>query len=87
MAELIGSLLEGIVMSIPTKKNRTVNNKFKMLRKESWFKEKYNRALIRMNHSVRKLVEQTDIEKVVNNPEETKKFQITFEKIVKKENL
>ncbi|MDW0117486.1 hypothetical protein QTL97_11110 [Sporosarcina thermotolerans] len=87
MAELIGSLLEGIVMSIPTKKNRTVIKKFKILRKESWFKEKYNSALIRLNYSVRNLVEQTDIEKVVNNPEETKKFQIELEKIVKKENL
>ncbi|NMD72247.1 hypothetical protein HHO41_18415 [Bacillus sp. DNRA2] len=86
VAELIGGLLEGILMSFPSKKNRTINNKFRLLRKESWYKEKYS-ALIQMNHSVRGFVEQTEIENILKDPEATKKFQIEFEKVLKKEDL
>ncbi|NMD69388.1 hypothetical protein HHO41_03740 [Bacillus sp. DNRA2] len=86
VAELIGGLLEGILMSFPSKKNRAINNKLRMLRKESWYKEKYS-ALIQMNHSVRGFVEQTDIENILKDTEDTKKFQNEFEKVLKKEDL
>lgn len=89
LVELIGSLLEGILQSLPSKKNRTINKKFKLLRKESWYKkilEKHG-ILIQMNHSVRAFVEQADIEKIVKHIEKTKRFQIELETILIKEKL
>lgn len=89
MVELIGSLFEGILMTLPSKKNRTVNTKFNLLRQEIWYKkilERYG-ILIQMNHSVRKFVEQTDIEKILKYPENTNRFQIELETVLTKEKL
>ncbi|MEH6889360.1 hypothetical protein V7024_06435 [Bacillus sp. JJ864] len=89
MVELLGSLLEGILISLPSKKNRTINKKFKLLRKENWYKkilEKYG-ALISMNDSVRNFVGQRDIEKILRNMEKTKEFQAELEEVLAKEKL
>ncbi len=89
MDELILALLEGISMAIPSKRDRTISKKFKMLRKEIWYKkilERYS-IFLQMNRTVRNFVEQTDIENILKGPEETKKFQIEFEKILINENL
>ena len=89
MSELIGNLLEGIFISLPSKKNSTINKKFKLLRQELWYKkmlERYGR-LIQMNHSVRDFVKQTDIEKILRDTEKTKNFQSQLETLIIKEKL
>ncbi len=91
MVEIIGGLIEQFLVTIPSKRNRAINKKFRRLRKEIWFKgilERYSALIfIQMNNSVRNFIEQTDIEKILKFPEETKKFQIEFENLLSKENL
>ncbi len=87
--EIIVGFIEGVLFSLPSNKNRTINKKFKLLRQERWYKkilEKYG-ALIQLNHAVRYHVEQTDIDKILKDSEETKRFQIEFEAILAKEKL
>lgn len=78
--------MDGIFISFPFKRNRTINKKFKILRKEMWYKERYS-TVIQLNHSVRNFVEKKDIETLLKNPEENLRLQIEFEKVIMKENL
>lgn len=60
MVNLIVSLFEGLIISLPSKRNGTINKNFKLLRQEKWFKElltKYG-PFMQLKDSVRNLVEQ-----------------------------
>lgn len=86
MGELILCLLDGIFISFPSKRNRKINKKFKILRKEMWYKERHS-TVIQLNHSVRNFVENKDIETLLKDPNGNLRLQIEFEKILMKENL
>jgi hypothetical protein len=60
--DIIGDLLAGIIMSIPSKKQRAINKKFKVLKQQKWFKEK-----IWFNHKFRHFIENYDVNQVLEN--------------------
>lgn len=87
MREIITGLIEQFIFTLPSKRNRDIQKKFRMLRKEIWFKEMLERygTLIQMNPRVRNFVEQTNIEKILKDSEKTKRFQIEFETLLTNE--
>ena len=89
MGEIITGLIEQFIFTFPSKRNRTIHKKFRMLRKEIWFRGILGRygTLIHMNTRVRNFVEQTNIEEILKDSEKTKRFQIEFETVLSKEIL
>lgn len=87
MGEIITGLIEQFLFTFPSKRNREIHKKFRLLRKETWFKELHERygTLIQMNPTIRKFVEQTNIEKILKDSEKTKRFQIELETLLTNE--
>lgn len=63
MGDLIGDILGGPLMSIPSKKEKLTHKNFKLLEKEAWFKEieqRYGRLMV-FNHSIREFIEKENL--------------------------
>ncbi len=89
MSELISDVLGGIVMSIPSKKEKMIRKNFKLLKKETWFKEieqRYGRLMV-FNHSIRELVKKEDLEAILKDVKKTNEFRYELEKILKQEKI
>ncbi|MED1476987.1 hypothetical protein [Bacillus pseudomycoides] len=46
MSELIEKVALQLILSVPSKKQRIVNKKFKLLRKQKWFQDKYDTTVM-----------------------------------------
>ncbi|MCW9134319.1 hypothetical protein OF830_26400 [Bacillus paramycoides] len=89
MSDLIGDVLGGLIMSIPSKKEQLIRKNFKLLGKEVWFKEieqRYGRLMI-FNHSIREFVEKENLETILKDIEETNKFRYELEELLKLEKI
>ncbi|HDR4458250.1 MULTISPECIES: hypothetical protein [Bacillus cereus group] len=89
MSELISDVLGGIVMSIPSKKEKMIRKNFKLLKKETWFKEieqRYGRLMV-FNHSIRELVKKEDLEAILKDVKKTNEFRYELEEILKQEKI
>lgn len=89
MYEFIALLIEVAVYAWPTKKNRALWRKFRLLRKEDWYRKLQNQHLkgFHLNDSARKYIEQWDIEEMVHNPEMVETFRIGLRDILKRESF
>ncbi|MCY8230372.1 hypothetical protein [Priestia endophytica] len=89
MANLLFSILEGVLTSVPSRRSKLINTKFKRLKKEKWFQEIVNRygILFQKNTEVRNFIERTNIEEVLKDPLQTELFQLQLEKVLVKENF
>lgn len=87
--ELLGNILLGVISGIPSKKNREINNKFKLLRNESWYIEMVNRHgnLFGLNHVIREFIDQKNIKNILEDKEKTVEFKKEFEDLIKKQKL
>ncbi|AMR06256.1 MULTISPECIES: hypothetical protein [Bacillus cereus group] len=89
MGDLISDVLGGLIMSIPSKKEKMIRNNFKLLKKETWFKEieqRYGRLMV-FNHSIREFVEKEDLEAILKDVKKTNKFRYELEEILKQEKI
>ncbi|MEB9684577.1 hypothetical protein BK742_23605 [Bacillus thuringiensis serovar pingluonsis] len=89
MGDLIGDILGGLLMSIPSKKEKLTHKNFKLLEKEAWFKEieqRYGRLMV-FNHSIREFVEKEDLEAILKDVEKTNEFRYELEGILKQEKI
>ncbi|ANC11132.1 MULTISPECIES: hypothetical protein [Bacillus cereus group] len=89
MGDLIGDILAGLLMSIPSKKEKLTHKNFKLLEKEAWFKEieqRYGRLMV-FNHSIREFIEKENLETILKNVEKTNKFLYELEEILKQEKI
>ncbi|MGM2731970.1 hypothetical protein ACS2QU_30125 [Bacillus cereus group sp. Bce005] len=89
MGDLISDVLGGIVMSIPSRKEKMIRKNFKLLKKETWFKEieqRYGRLMI-FNHSIREFVEKENLEAILNDVKKTNEFRYELEEILKQEKI
>ncbi|MCU5026127.1 hypothetical protein OB988_27245 [Bacillus cereus] len=89
MSELISDVLGGIVMSIPSKKEKMIRKNFKLLKKETWFKEieqRYGRLMV-FNHSIRELVKKEELEAILKDVKKTNEFRYELEEILKQEKI
>lgn len=89
MSELISDVLVGIVISIPSKKEKMIRKNFKLLKKETWFKEieqRYGRLMV-FNYSIRELVKKEDLEAILKDVKKTNEFRYELEEILKQEKI
>ncbi|AZJ24632.1 hypothetical protein [Bacillus mycoides] len=89
MSDLIGNVLGGLIMSIPSKKEKVIRKNFKLLGKEAWFKEieqRYGRLML-FNHSIREFVEKENLETILKDVEEANKFRYELEELLKQEKI
>ncbi|EMK2598147.1 hypothetical protein FC695_16200 [Bacillus cereus] len=89
MGDLIGDILGGLLMSIPSKKEKLTHKNFKLLEKEAWFKEieqRYSRLMV-FNHSIREFIEKDNLETILKDVEKTNKFRYELEEILKQEKI
>lgn len=89
MGDLISDVLGGIVMSIPSRKEKMIRKNFKLLKKETWFKEleqRYGRLMV-FNHSIREFVEKEDLEVILKDVKKTNEFRYELEEIITKEKI
>ncbi|MCY8954860.1 hypothetical protein MOE39_13580 [Bacillus cereus] len=89
MGDLIGDILRGLLMSIPSKKEKMNHKNFKLLEKEVWFKEieqRYGRLMV-FNHSIREFVGKENLEVILKDVEETNKFRYELEELLKQEKI
>ncbi|MGN7895227.1 hypothetical protein ACTJJY_24560 [Bacillus sp. 22475] len=89
MGDLIGDILAGLLMSIPSKKEKLTHKNFKLLEKEAWFKEieqRYGRLMV-FNHSIREFIEKENLETILKDVEKTNKFRYELEEILKQEKI
>ncbi|MGE1128121.1 hypothetical protein [Bacillus wiedmannii] len=89
MGDLIGDILGGLLMSIPSKKEKMTHRNFKLLEKEAWFKEieqRYGRLMV-FNHSIREFIEKDNLETILKDVEKTNKFRYELEEILKQEKI
>ncbi|MFV8520786.1 hypothetical protein [Bacillus sp. SBS7] len=89
MGDLIGDILGGLLMSIPSKKEKLTHKNFKLLEKEAWFKEieqRYGRLMV-FNHSIREFIEKDNLETILKDVEKTNKFRYELEDILKQEKI
>ncbi|MEC3148131.1 hypothetical protein, partial [Bacillus thuringiensis] len=73
MGDLIGDIFGGILMSIPSKKEKMIRKNFKLLKNETWFKEieqRYGRLML-FNHSIREFVKKEDLEAILKDVKKT----------------
>ncbi|MFP7223707.1 hypothetical protein [Priestia filamentosa] len=89
MANLLFSILEGVLTSVSSCRSKLINTKFKRLKKEKWFQEIVNRygMLFQANTEMRNFIERTNIEEVLKDPLQTELFQLQLEKVLAKENF
>ncbi|PEY37714.1 hypothetical protein CN354_11825 [Bacillus cereus] len=74
MGELIGEMAVQFILCVPTKKKRIMNKKFKLLRQQKWFQERYG-SVIMFQSGVREFVLEYDIEKMLKNDLDIMVFQ------------
>ncbi|MEI5888361.1 Uncharacterized protein BCZB5J_02231 [Bacillus cereus] len=89
MGDLIGDILGGLLMSIPSKKEKMTRKNFKLLGKEAWFKEieqRYGRLML-FNYSIREFVAKENLEVILKDVEETNKFRYELEELLKQEKI
>ncbi|SCN42199.1 hypothetical protein [Bacillus wiedmannii] len=89
MGDLIGDVLGGLIMSIPSKKEKMIRKNFKLLKKEMWFKEieqRYGRLMV-FNHSIREFVKKEDLEAILKDVKKTNEFRYELEGILKQEKI
>ncbi len=89
MGDLIGDIFWGILMSIPSKKEKMIRKNFKLLKNETWFKEieqRYGRLMI-FNHSIRKFVGKENLEVILKDVKKTNKFRYELEELLKQEKI
>ncbi|MGA5695688.1 hypothetical protein [Bacillus cereus] len=89
MGDLISDVLGGLIMSIPSKKEKMIRKNFKLLKKETWFKEieqRYGRLMI-FNHSIREFVKKEDLEAILKDVKKTNEFRYELEGILKQEKI
>ncbi|WP_267378457.1 hypothetical protein [Bacillus sp. GM_Baccil_2] len=89
MGDLIGDVLGGLLMSIPSKKEKMTRKNFKLLGKEVWFKEieqRYGRLML-FNYSIREFVAKENLEVILKDIEETNKFRYELEELLKQEKI
>lgn len=89
MGDLISDVLGGLIMSIPSKKEKMIRKNFKLLKKETWFKEieqRYGRLMV-FNHSIREFVKKEDLEAILKDVEKTNEFRYELEEILKQEKI
>ncbi|PED85302.1 hypothetical protein CN463_30830 [Bacillus cereus] len=89
MGDLISDVLGGLIMSIPSKKEKMIDKNFKLLKKETWFKEieqRYGRLMV-FNHSIREFVKKEDLEAILKDVEKTNEFRYELEGILKQEKI
>ncbi|MEK4599429.1 hypothetical protein MKY21_30480 [Bacillus sp. FSL R9-9497] len=89
MGDLISDVLGGLIMSIPSKKEKMIGKNFKLLKKETWFKEieqRYGRLMV-FNHSIREFVKKEDLEAILKDVEKTNEFRYELEGILKQEKI
>lgn len=89
MGDLIGDIFGGILMSIPSKKEKMIRKNFKLLKNETWFKEieqRYGRLMV-FNHSIREFVKKEDLEAILKDVKKTNEFRYELEGILKQEKI
>ncbi|EEL51364.1 MULTISPECIES: hypothetical protein [Bacillus cereus group] len=74
MSELIEKMALQLILSIPSKKQRIVNKKFKLLRQQKWFQDKYG-AIVMFQPEIRECIMNYDIEKMLKSDLEIMIFQ------------
>ncbi|EEM17824.1 MULTISPECIES: hypothetical protein [Bacillus] len=74
MSELIEKVALQLILSVPSKKQRIVNKKFKLLRKQKWFQDKYDTTVM-FQPEVREFIMKYDIEKMLKSDLEIMIFQ------------
>lgn len=81
---MISSLVEGILLAIPSSADKKINKNIKLLRKEVWYRKLLYRhgTLIQMNSSLRHF-----IESILNDSEKLKIFQADLRKDLVEEKL
>jgi len=89
MYETIALIGEILLYSWPTKSNRALWKKFKLLKKQTWYRKLQNQHLngFHLNDAVRAYVEQGDVEQLVQHPEMIETFTIGLKDILKRENF
>lgn len=75
-----------LVMTIPTKKNKEINNKFRKLRKHQWFEQKYG-SLLTLNSTIRDFIYNYDINGMLQDEKKITKFKDELDALMKKERL
>ncbi|MEH7460352.1 hypothetical protein V7183_25075 [Bacillus sp. JJ1127] len=83
MGEFIGEMAAQFVLCIPTKKQRIVNKKFKLLRQQKWFQDKYG-SIVFFNSNVKDFIMGYDIDKMLKDDSEIMIFQKELNRILKK---
>ncbi|PGE93354.1 hypothetical protein COM62_27230 [Bacillus pseudomycoides] len=89
MSDIISDVMGGLIMSIPSKKEKIVRQNLKLLREEAWFKEieqRYGRLMI-FNYSIREFIGKENLEMILKDVSEANKFQNELEVLLKKEKI
>ncbi|MBJ8204872.1 hypothetical protein CN995_18020 [Bacillus cereus] len=89
MGDLISDVFGGLIMSIPSNKEKMIRKNFKLLKKETWFKEieqRYGRLMV-FNHSIREFVKKEDLEAILKDVKKTNEFRYELEGILKQEKI
>ena len=88
-ADLISSALQAIIFGFPSKKNRTINKKIKLLNQIPWYIEVVDRYgnLIIYNLTFRNFLYQKDIECILKDENETQAFQEELQQLLIKEKI
>ncbi|MFJ8527040.1 hypothetical protein [Bacillus sp. NPDC094106] len=83
MGEFIGEMAAQFVLCIPTKKQRIANKKFKLLRQQKWFQDKYG-SIVFFNSNVKNFIIGYDIDKMLKDDLEIMIFQKELNRILNK---
>ena len=88
-ADLISSTLQAIIFGLPSKKNRIINKKIKLLNQIPWYIEVVDRYgnLIIYNQTFRNFLYQKDIEYILKDKNENKAFQEELHQLIIKEKI
>ncbi|MBE5106694.1 hypothetical protein IGI01_15830 [Bacillus thuringiensis] len=89
MGDVIGDVLGGLFMSIPSKKEKVIRKNFKRLEEEAWFTEieqRYGRLMV-FNHSIREFVAHENLEYILKDVEKTHTFRHELEELLKQKKI
>lgn len=86
IVEIIGSIIEVIIITLPTKKKKRIRKNISLLKEEPWFSELITNYSLeyRYKSSVRKILEKVDYEEIANDAQQVKKFKEALEQALKK---
>lgn len=89
MYETISLLIEIALYTWPSKRNRALWRKFKLLKKQDWYRKLQDQHLkgFHLNDAVREYIERWDVEKMVLEPEQIETFTIGLQDILRKESF